>query len=138
MSYQILITPFIALILAQIIKVIIDSMHGKFSWTNFNRYGGMPSSHAALMGAFLVEIGAAEGYTSAAFVIAAVLAFVVLRDAVGLRYALGKHAKLINMLVSDLPDYKEGKYPFLDERLGHTYTQLTVGLILGIIIAVIL
>ncbi|MFA5188066.1 MAG: divergent PAP2 family protein [Patescibacteria group bacterium] len=138
MSYKILLTPFIALIIAQLIKVIVDSTRGKFSWKNFNSYGGFPSSHSALVSALATEVGLLSGFLSIPFVISITLAFVVIRDAVGLRQMLGKHAKILNMLIKDLPDYKEDKYPFLEERLGHTYWQALAGIILGIIVALLI
>ncbi len=138
MSYNIILVPFLALIIAQLIKVIIDSAKGKFSWKNFNSYGGWPSSHSAMVSALAMEIGLQTGFTSAYFAIALTLAFLIIRDAVGLRQMLGKHGQILNMLIKDLPDYKEDKYPFLEERLGHTYGQALAGIILGIIIALII
>ncbi|HDQ22689.1 MAG TPA: divergent PAP2 family protein [Candidatus Uhrbacteria bacterium] len=138
MSYKIVIVPFLALIIAQIIKVILDARKGEFSWGNLNRYGGMPSSHSAMVAALCVEIGMATGFNSAYFAIALAFSFLIVRDAVGLRRNLGKHGKILNMLIKDLPDYKENKYPFLEERLGHTYWQALVGILLGIIIALLI
>ena len=37
-----------------------------------------------------------------------------------------------------LPDYKVEKYPHLEERLGHTYTEVLAGMIIGIIISIII
>jgi hypothetical protein len=135
MSYKIILIPFIALITAQLIKVIIDSIKGKFSWKNFNSYGGMPSSHSAMVSALAMAIGLQAGFKSIYFALALVLAFLIIRDAVGLRQMLGKHGQVLNMLIKDLPDYQEDKYPFLEERLGHTYIQALAGIILGIIVA---
>ena len=138
MTYKIILIPFIALITAQIIKVIIDSAKGKFSWRNLNNYGGMPSSHAAMVAALTTEMATETGLNSAFFAIALVFAFLIIRDAVGLRQYLGNHGKTLNMLIKDLPDYQEDKYPFLEERLGHTYLQAAVGVILGIAIALLI
>ena len=138
MSYKIVLIPFIALIAAQIIKVIIDAFRGEFSWSNFNRYGGMPSSHSAMAAALCTEIGTQTGINSAAFTISIAISFLIVRDAVGLRRYLGNHGKILNMLIKDLPDKKEDKYPFLEERLGHTYLQAAAGIILGIILAILI
>jgi uncharacterized protein len=138
MPYKLILVPFLALIIAQIIKVIIDSYNGKFSWRNFNNYGGMPSSHSAMVAALATitakEFGVASGY----FAIAIAFAFLTIRDAVGLRYQLGFHGKIINKLIKELPDDQEDKYPFLQERLGHTYWQALAGIILGVLIAIII
>jgi acid phosphatase family membrane protein YuiD len=138
MSYTIVLIPFIALILAQIIKVIIDASQGKFSWRDFNHYGGMPSSHSAMVAALAIETGTLFGFNTAVFAISLAFAFLIIRDAVGLRREVGYHSKILNMLIKDLPDYKEDKYPFLEERLGHTYLQALLGIILGIAIALII
>ena len=138
MSYKIILIPFIALIIAQLIKVTIDSIKGKFSWKNFNSYGGFPSSHSALVSALAIEVGLQTGFISIPFIIALTLAFIVIRDAVGLRQLLGNHGKVLNMLIKDLPDYKEDKYPFLEERLGHTYLQALAGITLGVIVALLI
>lgn len=138
MSYKLILVPFLALIVAQLIKVIIDSAKGKFSWGNLNKYGGMPSSHSAIVSALVIEVGLQAGWLSPAFAIALIFAFVTIRDAVGLRQYLGNHGKVLNMLIKDLPDYKEDKYPYLEERLGHTYLQALVGILIGIAIALII
>ncbi|MFC1599142.1 divergent PAP2 family protein [Patescibacteria group bacterium] len=138
MSYTIVLVPFIALILAQIIKVILDAFKGKFSWRDFNHYGGMPSSHSAMVAALATETGTLFGFNTAVFAISLAFAFLIIRDAVGLRMQLGHHSKILNMLIKDLPDYKEDKYPFLEERLGHTYLQAFIGIILGIVLALLI
>jgi hypothetical protein len=138
MSFKIILIPFIALITAQLIKVIIDSIKGEFSWKNFNSYGGMPSSHSAMVSALAMEIGLQAGFKSIYFALALILAFLIIRDAVGLRQMLGKHGQVLNMLIKDLPDYQEDKYPYLEERLGHTYLQALAGIILGVIVALII
>ncbi len=138
MSYKLVLIPFLALIIAQIIKVIIDAAKGEFSWSNFNRYGGMPSSHSAMVAALCTEIGTQIGFNSAAFAIALAISFLIIRDAVGLRQYLGNHGKILNMLIKDLPDYKEDKYPYLEQRLGHNYYQAFIGILLGIAIALII
>lgn len=137
MNYNLILVPFLALIIAQVIKVIIESLHGEFSWSNFNHYGGMPSSHSAMVAALATVMAKEFGLDSGYFALAFAFAFLTIRDAVGLRFQLGYHGKIINKIIKDLPDDKEDKYPFLQERLGHTYTQALAGIVLGIIIALI-
>ncbi|MCX6744177.1 MAG: divergent PAP2 family protein [Candidatus Parcubacteria bacterium] len=137
MPYKLILVPFLALIIAQLIKVLIDSVKGKFSWSNFNHYGGMPSSHSAMVAALATVMAKEFGLSSGYFAIAFAYAFLTIRDAVGLRYQLGFHGKILNKLIKELPDDKEDKYPYLQERLGHTYIQALAGIILGIIIAIL-
>jgi len=98
----------------------------------------MPSSHSAMVAALCTEIGMQTGFNSAAFAITLTISFLIIRDAVGLRRHLGNHGKIINMLIKDLPDKKEDKYPFLEERLGHTYVQAAAGIIIGILTAILI
>jgi acid phosphatase family membrane protein YuiD len=138
MDYKLVLVPFLALIITQLIKVIIDAAKGKFSWNDLNSYGGWPSSHSAMVAALCTEIGLATGFNTAFSAISLAFTFLIIRDAVGLRWELGRHAKIINMLIKDLPDFKEAKYPFLQERLGHTYLQALSGIVIGILISLLI
>lgn len=138
MDYKFLLVPFAALILAQIIKMMIDGSQGRFSWKDIDSYGGMPSSHAAFLAAALVEAAKLYNINSAIFAVVAFLSFVVLRDAVGLRQEVGNQAQIINQIITDLPDKAEDKYPKLETRIGHTYPQLIAGLIIGAALALII
>ena len=133
-----LIVPIIALFIAQFIKLGLFARNGKFSWKDFDSYGGMPSSHAALMISALTESWQLYGITSPYFAILMIITFVVLRDAVGIRMTIGKHASYINQLVTDLPDQLEDKYQHLEPRQGHTYPQVIVGALIGAFLALII
>lgn len=133
-----LIIPFIALFVSQFIKLGIFARKGKFSWKDFDSYGGMPSSHAAFMGAAMTESYLQFGLNSPIFALITFVTFIVLRDAVGIRMTIGAHAKMINQLVADLPDELEDKYPHLEPRQGHTYAQVGVGFVLGILLAILI
>jgi len=129
-QYSLLIVPFVALIATQLIKVIIDSAKGRFDWKDFDSYGGMPSSHASFLAAAFVTSWIQFGLKSPVTAIIAIISFVVLRDAVGLRMMVGDHAERLNKLFPDLKP--------LETRVGHTYAQIIVGLIIGTVIAVVL
>lgn len=137
MNLKTLLIPIIAMIIAQIIKILIDAIKGESVLKDLSRYGGMPSGHAALVGALAMEVGMAEGFYSATFAIAFVLAFLIARDAVGIRYRLGKHGEVLNKLIKDDKKFKP-KPPRLEDRLGHTPAQVIVGLLLGIAIAILI
>ena len=89
--------------------------------------GGMPSAHAASVTALTVAIFLHEGI-STAFAVAAVLMFVTLRDAVGVRLAAGEQAKVVNQLVVRL----NLEHPALHVDHGHTTAQVVMGIIIGI------
>ena len=117
--------------------MLIDITKKRFSWSHLWGYGGMPSSHAALVASLATAVYLYEG-VSVAFGIAVVFALVIIRDALGLRSYLSEHSRILNKLIKDLPDEEEYKYPHLEERIAHTSFQLFVGAILGIVITFLL
>lgn len=138
MNYLFLILPFATLFLAQFIKLGIFAKNGKFSWKDFDSYGGMPSSHSAFMGTALIESWQAYGFASPVFSIITFITFIVLRDAVGLRMTIGRHADMINKIVKELPHDVQVNFKHLEPRQGHTYEQVFAGLVLGVVIALII
>jgi len=139
MDFQILLTPFVALLIAQISKSFIRSNNTKLSFKNLFVYSGMPSGHSALIISMATIIGLKVGFDSPAFAIAVVLSTVVIRDALGIRRYLGEHGKTLNVLVNDLKDDKvlEQKYPHLLEKIGHTPVQVIVGSIIGFLVGLL-
>ena len=71
--------------------MILNGLKGKFTWKDLNSYGGMPSSHAALVITLAALIGYYEGWTSAAFAIAFAFAVVVIRDAARVKPIVRRH-----------------------------------------------
>lgn len=130
-TYKILLIPLAVVITSQIIKMLIEGKKNIFSWQDINKYGGMPSSHSALVCSLVTTIGYTQGLDSPAFAIAFVLAALVIRDATGLRHYLSNHSKIINILITKLPDKEEITLPHMEERLGHTTAQVISGLIFG-------
>ena len=131
--YDILICVLIAGFGAQAIKLIIETIHGKKTWKDPFIYGGMPSSHAAFVGSLVTAVGIRDGMGSTAFAIVIVFAILVVRDAAGLRRRIGYHGTAIKKLIKDTRD--KNKFPMITTRLGHTPLEITVGLILGFIVA---
>ncbi len=128
-----------AWLLAQILKPPIGYLRTRrWDWALLLRAGGMPSSHSALVAATAHAIGLFEGYGTALFALAVVLAIIVIYDATGIRRQAGKHAELINAIIRDL---SEGHPPThetqeqLKEVLGHTPVEALAGTLLGIALA---
>ncbi len=98
-----------------------------------NSYGGMPSAHTAFVSSLTTGVGISEGLDSAAFAVAFILSLIIARDAIGFRRYLGTHGRVINMLMRELPDGEELKYPpQVRERVGHTPLEALVGAIVGV------
>jgi len=93
--------------------------------------GGMPSSHTAVVVGLSTAIFLYEGM-STVFWVSLVFAFVVMKDATGIRWETGQQAKVINQILKKL---RMGKVvdEELKELLGHTEAQVLGGFIFGII-----
>lgn len=135
-EYKTLIIPLLVMLITWALKTGIDISKKKFTWDLLN-YGGMPSGHTALVVSAATIIGLYTSFTSPIFLLAFVLAILVIRDALGFRMQLSQHAKILNKLIKDLPDNKEYKYPYSPERLGHTFAQVIIGAILGLILTLL-
>ena len=95
--------------------------------------GGMPSSHAASVVSLAVACAISEGVASAAFAISVLFAFVVMRDATGVRRETGEQAKVLNHIVKNL--FSSGDHENINRNLrelvGHTPLQVFVGALVG-------
>lgn len=122
-----IIIPFIAILAAEIAKVTIDIITKRHK-IRFVNPGGMPSGHSAFVSSLVVVVAYREGIESTAFMIAAVIALVVMYDAVTLRYESGKQAQSINK------HHETG----LEESLGHTHWEVIAGALFGAVLSFIL
>lgn len=137
MEYKLFLIPLAIMIINQGIKVIVDMFSGNFSWPSLFSYGGMPSSHAAVVVSLATLMAYYEGLNSPAFAISLILALLTIRDAVGIRWHLGTHGKILNRLVKELPDSEEYRFPILKERFGHKSTEVIVGIIIGFLLTML-
>ena len=134
MQYKLFLIPIIVMIINQIIKVIVEMFKGEFSWPSLLSYGGMPSSHAAIVTSLTIVMGYYNEIKSPEFAITIILAILIIRDASGIRLQLGNHGKILNKLIKELPDKKEYKFPVLNERFGHKNIEVAIGIIISIIL----
>jgi acid phosphatase family membrane protein YuiD len=123
-----------ACILTQLIKVMIILVQKKrFYPRAFLNTGGMPSTHSAIVSALAISVAMVEGLSSVTFGISAVLAFVVMFDAAGLRRSVGKQAVILNQVVKELKE--QGSAIDFEENsrdiMGHTIVQVIVGALIG-------
>ena len=135
---KILIIPIFAWALAQIIKTLIALFQGKgLDFRYLFSSGGMPSSHSVIVTSLATTAGIVEGFDSAVFGIAAILALIVLYDAAGVRQAVGQQAIVLNRIVREIR-FREPLTKIeadLRELIGHTPFQVVIGALLGIIFA---
>jgi len=135
-----LMVALLATVLAQVLKiVIVAATERRFAPDRLLETGGMPSSHSAAVTALTLSIGLEVGWSSPAFAISAVFAGIVMYDATGIRRAAGMQAQLINDLVEELGHlFDAGFQPqALKTLLGHTYPQVLMGALLGVVTALI-
>ena len=134
-SNSVLITALIGWFAAQVLKMILVWDKKKF---DFKRIIGMPSSHSSFVMALTMSIGFTQGFDSVAFAISAVMSFVVMYDAAGVRRSAGQQAAILNKLVESVMNADFSKTEKrLKELLGHTPIEVFAGAILGVIIAII-
>ena len=136
---KILVVGVVSWFLAQVFKCISNLiLTKKFSFERLFGDGGMPSGHSATVVSVATATGLYEGFNSPVFAVAAIVAIVVMHDAMNVRYQAGKQAELLNVMAemfekvtgTDLPNEEK-----LKELLGHTPLQVAAGCILGIVTA---
>ena len=124
-------TPFLARLVAGILKFLINSLRARHFAFDLIGYGGLPSNHSAIVSSIATLIALKEGVNSPAFGVAIALAFIVILDATSLRRQVGKHAVAINKLNS----LTSGAPLFLRERIGHTRVEILAGMVTGSVVA---
>ena len=139
-SLKILIVFACGFVIAQILKAIIGFASGekmpkgignKIAY--LGRSGGMPSGHAASFVGATTLIGLIEGFGSTIFALAVCIALIVLYDAINVRYAVGEQGKILQKIVRN-SGLQNQKMRLIE---GHTVSQILVGALLGIAIALI-
>tara|TARA_B100000700_G_C14754165_1_gene719000 strand:- start:161 stop:670 length:510 start_codon:yes stop_codon:yes gene_type:complete len=118
---------------AQVSKLVFELIqHRKWRPSVLFETGGMPSSHSALVSGTASGLGLELGFDDPIFALAAIIAFVVMYDASGIRRAAGLTASKVNKMTENIDSLSD---TLLKENLGHTRTEVIVGSLLGPIIA---
>ena len=120
--------------IAQLSKLFIELIqHRRWRPAVLIETGGMPSSHSALVTGTAACVGWTLGFDHPLFALAAMIAFVVMYDASGIRRAAGFTAERVNALPAEL--WHESFEKPLKESLGHSRLQVLVGSLIGPAIA---
>ena len=129
MLYKYLIIPFIAALISQTIKVIIETK--RYHELNIKRFfdgmGGMPSTHSTLTSSLTTIIYLDYGVTSILFALSLFFSLIVIYDSMGIRYESSKQAYILNKITNSN----------LNDRLGHKPIETLLGVFLGIILTII-
>jgi acid phosphatase family membrane protein YuiD len=132
MDFSYALTPFLAWLVAGVLKFTINSIKAGQLAFGLIGYGGLPSNHSAIVSSAAALVAFKEGLDHPAFGVALALAFVVMLDANSLRRQVGKHAEVINRLNSEGCGYSP-----LRERMGHTRWEIAAGILVGVGVAAI-
>lgn len=121
--------------IAQGLKVIIYTfLTRSFRPERLVGGGGMPSSHSATVCALVVAAAACYGPDGFEFPMAFFFAFIVMYDAMGVRWETGEQAKVINAMMEQFKDIQHVlDRDHLKEFIGHTPLQVFVGAVIGIV-----
>lgn len=124
--------------IAQILKTLIYIILNKeFHAERLVGSGGMPSSHSSTVCALCTAAGILYGGNSFEFAISAILAIIVMYDAMGVRRETGIQARVLNEMIEmfSIMGNNLSVEDKLKEFVGHTPIQVLAGAILGVLIA---
>ena len=136
----ILTVALLAWFVAQVLKTLTNFiLLGKFQLERMWGDGGMPSAHSATVCAMVIATARSEGFGSAIFAVAAVVAIITMHDAMGVRRETGEQAKVLNKMIEQWIDVTEKNAPFLQnmhlkEMVGHTPLQVLAGFVVGCVV----
>ncbi len=136
-----LVTALSSWFIAQVLKVIIYAIiNKKLDWERLVGDGGMPSGHSATVSSLCVACLMYFGPGSFEFAVTGVIAVIVCHDAMGVRHEAGKQAAVLNELIKTLEMFDIKKLPTvtLKEFVGHTPIQVTAGILIGVINALLM
>lgn len=129
--------------------LIILVTQRRFDWERMLGTGGMPSTHTTPVIACTTAVGLVAGFDSPFFAVGVVLSVIVAYDAANIRRHAGDQAKAITSLIDELTkgDMFKGQKPAdffhrwnlgeLETLLGHNPVEVWVGILLGILVALV-
>lgn len=140
---EILLVPAFSWLVAQLLKTLINGIaHKEWSAERLWGDGGMPSGHSATVTSLALMCGFLQGFGSVYFAITAILAIIVMHDALGVRRETGKQAVSIIRMVAIINEYvvekdEELKTDKLKVLVGHTPLQVVCGAFVGLIVVLV-
>lgn len=125
--------PALVWLMAQFVKFLIAMFAGKTDLRMMVASGGMPSGHTSVVISLMTVSYLLEGVNSPIFGFSAILAAIVIYDALGVRRAAGIQAKVLNRLLQDsnLSADEIGEDLPLKENIGHKLVEVIGGVIFG-------
>ncbi len=124
----------LAWLFSQIIKCIICGF--KKEKKDMFAAGGMPSAHTAVVIALVTRLFFTVGFGSPVFAIAFVYMIMTIFDSANVRLMTGYQSIEINRMMNDLYRDKPEEIKALKVVKGHTYPEIVVGGIIGLLLTV--
>lgn len=124
--------PFAAWLCSGTIKYMINRVRFGAQAKEHIGNGGFPSTHTSVVSSIAMLIGFEQGFATPLFGLAAAVTYIVMIDAVGLRRAVGEHARRINALSQSNEEEQRSR---LREKQGHTRPEVIGGLAVGTLLA---
>jgi acid phosphatase family membrane protein YuiD len=109
----------------------------RFAWPRFFDTGGMPSSHTAVVSALTTAIGMLAGVRSTLFSVCLIFSLYFIAEAGGLRQDVGRQARALNALLDEMRARHAINQQRLKELVGHTWTEVGGGLLLGVAVGLL-
>lgn len=138
-----ILTSLVAWLIAQLLKPLLIFLEtGIFDIRQTMASGGFPSSHSATVTALTSSIFIVDGL-STTFAIALVISFIVIYDAINVRYYAGKNIQITKQIIQDLKEHKvvDLDNPIYQEKiktvLGHKLFEAIGGIFFGILTTLI-
>lgn len=128
--------PLLAWFLAHLTKFTVAALKGDVQLSWFWRMGGIPSAHTALVSSLVAVTAILDGINSPFFAMTAVLATIVIYDALGVRRTVGEHARVLKTLIN--PDDSTEFTTTSKRTVGHQPLEVLAGIALGVSIGLAL
>ena len=138
LTNKVLIGTVAAWFIAQLLKVIIDTVKNGFSAERLTGGGGMPSSHSATVTALVTSTALVYGFGGFEFVMALFFAIIVIYDARGVRLETQRQSEMLNKINDEREASGKGRLynKKYREKLGHTIPEIIAGLAIGLIVGI--
>lgn len=131
-------SPFWAWFAAQATKMVLSFLKTRsIDFRYLVSTGGMPSAHSALASGLATSVGLSAGFDSPVFAVAMAFALIVMFDASTVRRAAGQQAGILNQIVDELFKHHHLSEQKLAELLGHTRLEVFMGMLMGIVVAML-
>jgi acid phosphatase family membrane protein YuiD len=130
--YELLLAPFAGWAVAQGIKFALSLRRDGIQLSDLYASGGFPSSHTASIVPVATLLGLRRGLDDPIFALAAILAALIMYDAIGVRRSTGENSVAIKELAKKTN--KTLVTPMHGAK-GHTPYEVMGGIIVGVVVA---